>query len=199
MTFESYAGDVSDIESIVISWEMDIYGGQLVIDNDAVDPATGSYEFGAKISLDSDNTDVTTVNSSFAPVFTSTEVVNSGTFSLDGNDSDGIGDYSSEGADGMAVSGESVSSSGGDTVFSGVYSQYVSGPGGSANRTFDIGIVTEQYLNVTSDGGTEYAITPVNASGIVTLVYNLKTETIPEPSSMAMLALGGLALLRRKR
>lgn len=199
MNFDSYAGDLDDIESIVITWEMDIKDGFLVVDNDSPDPATGNYEFGASISVDGANTDVTILNNSFGAIFTATEVINSGSFSLAGNDGDGSNDYSPDGPDGISVDGQDVSGNGGDTINSMFYDQYVSGTGGSAGATFNIGITAEQYLNVTSNGGTEYAITPVNASGIVTLVYNLKPEAIPEPSSAAMLALGSLFFLRRKR
>lgn len=197
MTFNSYAGNLDDIESIEITWVMNIEDGFLVIDNDAPDPASGSYEFGASISVDGPATEVTMLNNEFKQIFTATEVINSGSFNLSGNVGDGPNDYSPDGPDGTSVTGSDVFGSGGDTVHSMFYDQYVSGPGGSAGSTFDIGIVTEQYLTVTSNGGTEYAITPVSASGLVKVVYNLKP--VPEPSSAAMLALGGLALLRRRR
>lgn len=197
MTFDSYEGDLDDIESIEIKWEMNIKDGYLVIDNDAVDPATGSYEFGASISVDGAATDVTMLNNSFDSIFTATEVINSGTFSLAGNQDDGPNDYSPDPPDGTSVTGADVTGNGGDTVNSMFYNQYVSGPGGSAGKTFNIGITTEQYLTVTSNGGTEYAITPVNAGGLVKVIYHLKP--VPEPSSAAMLALGSLVLLRRRR
>ncbi|MGB0774920.1 MAG: PEP-CTERM sorting domain-containing protein [Akkermansiaceae bacterium] len=198
MTFNSYAGDLSDIESIQISWTMEIQDGYLVIDNDAVESANGNYEFGASIGVNDAVTDVTLLDATFNAIFTSTEVVNSGTFSLSGNVGDGPNDFSADGPDGTGVTGSTVNGSGGGNVNSIFYGQYVSGNGGSADATFDIGISTEQYLIVNSNGGTEYAITPVNAIGEITLTYNL--VPVPEPTSMLMLLAGGcFTLLRRAR
>ncbi|MGD7652933.1 MAG: hypothetical protein ACQCXQ_06940 [Verrucomicrobiales bacterium] len=196
LTFDSFTGNLDDLTSVEIYWETEIYGGQLVIDNDSTSTATGSYEFGSVIVLNNSGTEVRTIDESFQSIFSDTQVINEGTFALAPNEGDSSYDYSADGPDGISITGESKTNSGGGTVSSFVYEDYVSGIGGTADSTFDLVFDTQQYLNVSSNGGTEYAITPVYSLGSVTLVYNY----VPEPvaPTMACLSLALLALRRRR-
>jgi hypothetical protein len=195
LTFDSYNGDLSHLMSIEVTWSMSITDGFLIIDNDALASANGTYDFGAQISINQGSTSVTLLDAALNPIFTNTNVTNSGTFNLEGNEGDGGNDFDSSGPDGISITGQPASSNGGANINDLFLAQFVSGLGGSAGATFDIAIQNQPYLNVTSNGGTEYAITPVKASGSVTVTYHL----VPEPGTVLLTSLGLLFSLRRRR
>ena len=73
---------------------------------------------------------------------------------------------------------------------------FTTGVGFEGTGTYDIDIDVDTWSTYGGAGGVEYAVTPPTTSGSVEVVY---TYFVPEPGTMALLALGGLALLRRRK
>lgn len=186
LTFNQFNGNVADLIGIEICYSLTVDGGQMVIDNDSNTAATVNAMFGAQ--LDVTSTDVGLVNGSFAPIFNSVTSTTNQTFNLAANVGDGIGDYDSTGPDGDSLAGALTTSTGGDTVFNGAWSGYL-GAG-----TFDLCVAADALATVGAVGGVEFATTPAQGSGTISVKYHLA----PEPST-ALLGLIGLVGLVGRR
>ncbi|MHC4984881.1 MAG: choice-of-anchor E domain-containing protein [Planctomycetota bacterium] len=153
-TFDQFddLGGTLTLVSIEILVELNIDGGQLILDNDGVDPAVGTYEFGAKSDISS--TDVSLLDAAAQPVVAELEALTLGAFNLAGNVGDGANDFDPSAPDGMQVDGGPLSDS-------------------------DDGFIGAAYF----------------ASYIGVSTYDID----PEPATMGLLSIGGLALLRRKK
>jgi len=184
--FDDQSGSLT-LQSIEVIFSVTVTGGQLVLDNDGDDPASGTFEFGAKGSISS--TDVSLVDGSSQPVTDELESIHSQAFSLDGNVGDGSGDYDPSSPDGMSYDGGTENDSDSGFVGSHVFGQY------TGTSTYDITASLSQWQDFGGISGIEWAVSPVSASGSVRVIYNY----IPEPASLGLLCLGGLALIRRRR
>jgi len=184
--FDDQGGTLT-LQSISVSVLLNVQGGQVTLDNDGEEVASGSYEFGGKGDISS--TDVSLLDASFQPVTAEVAALTTGGFNLDANVGDGPGDYDPTPPDGMLISGTSQSDSDSGFIASSLFSQYI-GAG-----TFDIDVSIDQWADFGGVSGIEWAVTPVTAGGEVTVVYNY----VPEPATMSLLAIGGLVALRRRR
>ncbi len=189
LTFNQFddAGGTLTLQSIQVIFSLEVQGGQLVLDNDGELAASGSYEFGAKGDISS--TDVSLVNASFLPVTSELGAVHGDSFSLAANIGDGAGDYDPNGPDGMEYNGSTENDSDSGYISPLVFADYI------GTGTYDIDADVTQWQDFGGVSGIEWAVNPVSASGCVKVIYNY----IPEPATLSVLALGGLALIRRRK
>jgi opacity protein-like surface antigen len=184
--FDDQGGTLT-LQSIQVTISMQVCDGQLVLDNDGEQAASGTFEFGAKADIAS--TDVSLVDSTLQPVTAELEAIHTGSFSLDANVGDGLNDYDSSAPDGMLYTGGTEADSDTGMIASAAFPGYI------GTGTYDIDVSATQWSDFGGVSGIEWAVSPVTASGTVTVTYCY----VPEPASMGLLSLGGLALLRRRR
>jgi hypothetical protein len=115
--------------------------------------------------------------------------------SLQADDGDaeagGTAFFSYVGSDYGAYNGGAVS----DATAGYVASTWWSGYTAAGAGTFTIKVTANQVSDYSALGGCQAQIDPLNVLGTVIVTY----EYTPEPASLSVLALGGLALLGRKR
>ena len=192
LTFNEFddLGGTRTLDSIEVLFGLGIDGGQLNLDNDGDQPASGTFEFGAKGDLSSG--DVALLDVAFQPVTAELESFHSQAFALDANVGDGPLDYDPSPPDGMQYNGGPKSDSDSGFISPTVHSQYV------GSGTYDIIAQVKQWQDFGGVSGIEWAVTPVTAAGEVTVIYRY-SPAIPEPASLGLLAFGGLAALGRRR
>ena len=168
--FDDLGGTLT-LQSIEVFFELSIEDGILVLDNDGELGASGPYEFGGTGSISS--TDVPLIDAGFNPVVTDLGAYHTGTFNLDGNVGDGVGDFDPSAPDGIEidfVSGvETISDAGliAETAWGGGDVGYL------GSGTFDILVDVSQFVNTGSVGGIEYAVTPGPGFGDLQVTYIL--------------------------
>ena len=188
LTFDQFddQGGTLPLLSVEIIVTLNVNGGQLILDNDGVDPAAGTFEFGAKGNISS--VDVALLNALSQPVTNEVSAVHTAGFNLAGNVGDGPNDFDPTPPDGMQYDGgpKTDASSG---IVGGAYHGGYIGTG-----TFDIKASIAQWADFGGVSGIEWAVTPVTSSGTVQVIY-----TIPEPAAMMLLVSGGAVVLLRRR
>jgi len=182
--FDNLDGTLT-LQSIQVLLELEVSGGSMILDNDGVDPAAGTFEFGAKGIISS--TDVSLLDDSIDPVTGVVEAMHSGTFSLTGNQGDGQTDFDPTNPDGMQYYGSVEFDSDAGFITQLVFSDYI------GTGTFDIEVGVTQWQDFGGISGIEWAIAPVSAAGKVEVIYNY----VPEPATMAFLSIGLLICRRR--
>ncbi|MDD5134635.1 MAG: PEP-CTERM sorting domain-containing protein [Phycisphaerae bacterium] len=185
--FDTHGG-IWVLDSVKVTLNLQTSGGELRLDNDSDNPASGNFEFGAKGSISS--SDVPLLNSSYIAIPGTVNAYHSGSFNLAANVGDIGGDYDSSPPDGMLYTGGIETDSKFGFVGSGLWASY------QGTGTYDIDYEVLQWLNYGSIGGIEYAVTPVTANGNVEVIYEY--HVVPEPMTIGLLAMGGMALIRRK-
>lgn len=185
--FDDLGGTLT-LQSIQVSVLLNVGGGRFILDNDGEQGASGTFEFGAKGDISS--TDVSLVDATLQPVTAELQAVHSQSFSLDPNQGDGPNDFDPSSPDGLQYDGGAETDSDSGFIGSLVFSQYI------GTGTYDIDVDVTQWQDFGGISGIEWAVTPVTASGNVTVKY----DYIPEPASMSVVCLGGvLTFLRRRR
>jgi hypothetical protein len=179
-------GGTRTLSSIEVILDLNVDGGQLILDNDGIDPAAGLFEFGGKATLSS--TDV-----ALGGVPGTAAALHSDTFNLAGNIGDGPTDYDPSAPDGMIYLGGPESDSKSGFVNSLFWTAGTKGFIGTG--TYIVDLDATQWSQYGSIGGIEYAVTPVVAGGSVKVIYTY----VPEPASLSLLGLGAAALLKRGR
>jgi len=189
LTFDKFddQGGTLTLLSIEVIHTLNVNGGQLILDNDGVDPAVGTFIFGAAGAISS--LDVSLLDSLLQPVTGQLSATHSGPFNLAGNVGDGAADYDPSPPDGMQYNGGVKTDSDSGFISSTVFAQYT-GAG-----TYDIKAGVNQGAAFGGLSGIEWAVTPVTSSGEVTVIYNY----VPEPATLSLLGISGLAMIRRRR
>ncbi len=189
MTFDKFDPALGTLNYVKLTLSLEVVSGGFVADNDSTSPATVSYTWLIVAGLISSDVFI-----SPAVGFTMSDTV---LVSLDGDpDYDGTNDPQAAIIDGTApdghvldITGESDSSSQFMAVGAAMNS-YI-GPG-----TFDIDLTAIRDFEISGGSGVEGGYTNMLADGFVEVEY---CYTVPEPMTMSLLALGGLAVVRRKR
>ena len=189
LTFDEFddLGGTLTLTSIQVSVSLSAIGGQLILDNDGESSASGSFDFGAKGDISS--TDVSLLDAGLFPVTSEVQAGHNQAFSLDPNTGDGPSDFDPTAPDGLQYNGGTETDSDSGLISGTVFNQYI------GTGTYDIDVDVTQWQDFGGLSGIEWAVTPVSASGNVTVIYNY----IPEPATLGLLSLGALALLRRRR
>lgn len=188
LTFNQFDIDPAHILSVKYTVELDIAGGNLTVDNDGVDGAIVDVELGASAELSS--TDVTLLNDMLNPVVDEVELVTTDTLNLAGNDGDDDTTFDPNGGpDEGSIDGGMQSGMSMGFINSMFFGQY------AGMGTFDILVDVDQVLDFGSQSGVSGGFTPVQASGKVKIEVTL----IPTPATAAMLGMGGLVAVRRRR
>jgi len=165
--------------------EATIENGVLEVDNDGLDTAVINVaELGAAVTLSS--TDIALALPSVAPVTTTS-------FNLAANNGDDDSNFNSEPGDPDygRLDGSMVTDSD-NAFFNQPLASIFEGAG-----TFDIDYDALAIFNTGGVGGVSFAGTPVDIDLKVTVIYTY--EIIPAPGAAALLGLGGLVAVRRRR
>jgi len=196
LTFNQFDNQDGFLSLLSIEVVMDLYAldGRVVLDNDGELPGSGTFTLGASGSIFS--TDVALLDASSQPIIAELSAVHSQPFNLAANVGDGPGDWDPSGPDGLQYDGDVESDSGSGLVAQGLFGEYI------GTGTFEIGAAISQQQDFDGLSGIEWSISPVNASGNVTVTYEY--EAVPEPASILVwsllcLTVGSVALRRYRR
>lgn len=187
LTFNQFNGLIADLISIEVSMELNVDGGLLIMDNDSPNNAHVDAHIGADGAIMS--VDVALLDCAFQPVVANVMAETIQSFDLAPNIGDGANDFDPSPPDGAQLNGGAATDSDNGFVCNTFWGGYV-GPG-----TFDIDANIDQFFDYGAVSGVEIGYTPVTADGTVTVVYNF----VPEPATIGLLVIGGLAMLRRRR
>ena len=187
-------GDTWVLQSIQISFTLESSGGRLILDNDNDYAVSGIFEFGSKGDI-SPTTDVILKDSSSNPIPGQADAYHSEPFSLAANLGDGVGDYSPVSPDGLLYNGKIETSIKSGFVGSDFWTAGTNGFLGTGTYDIDYSII--RWADHNGSGQIEYAITPVNVNGLLTVVYTY--DVVPEPATIILLALGTFTFLRKKK
>ena len=188
LTFDQFddLGGTLSLLSVEVIVTLNVIDGRLILDNDGIDPASGTFEFGAKCNISS--VDVALLNALSQPVTTELSAIHTGGFSLAGNVGDGPNDFDPTPPDGMQYDGGPQADSDSGFIGSAYHPAYI------GTGTFDIKVSVAQWADFGGVSGIEWAVTPVSSGGTVQVIY-----TVPEPAAMMLLASGGAVVLMRRR
>lgn len=181
LTFNQFNGDFADLIGICITLEITAVGGQAIVDNDGAQAGTATVDFGVEGTLSAP-----VVNLFPTP---SVAVASTNMFNLAPDDGDGPLNVDGNGPDGAVVPGVNGSDSDTVDINAAFWSDY------AGNGTFDIVAEIDTLFDIFGISGVEGSFSPPSVEGSVTVEYKL----IPAPASAALLGLGGLAAVRRRR
>jgi hypothetical protein len=191
--FNTYGGTLA-LQSIQVLLYLETSGGELILDNDGALPASGTFQFGAVGNLNS-TTDVILLNSSFLSIPDKVGAYYSQPFSLSADNGDGLSVYDPTPPDGLSYSGILEAGVKSGSVGNAFWSAGTKGFLGTGTYKINYSII--QWLDYGGIGGIQYAITPVSATGHVTIAYNY--SYVPEPTTIILLTVGAFVFLKRKR
>ncbi len=191
LTFDKFddLGGTLTLQSVKVKMELEISNGSATVDNDGVDPASVTIEFGASGAISS--SDVPLLDAGFQPVTSDVDVFTAGNYNLSANDSDPDGQFDNDnGPDNATLNVVPDSDMDMGFIAPSLISNYV-----GAGATFDVLVEVDTLFNILGQGGVAGSFVPVSASGNVMITY----EYIPAPGVMGLAGLAGLAAARRRR
>jgi hypothetical protein len=189
LVFDKFDSTLGTLTSVQITANLNSSGGDLIMDNDSEEAASGTFSFGADANFAASEG---FVDGSFQPVIAPLNATFTGAVNLDPNIGDGPLDFDPTGPDGTQYLGAALSDSDSGFLSSALFAAWT-----GTGDTVTIGVAASQVSDVSATGGVEIAYTPIAIAGDVTVVYNY--ATVPEPSSSALLTLGAIGLAARRR
>lgn len=194
LTFNQFdtQGGTLTLQSVWVNITLTSSGGSLKLDNDGAGSAVGSVEFGAQASI---TPSISMVNDNLMQLFPTGALKATGGagLSLSADDGDtevnGTDFFSYAGTDYGSYTGGQVTDTASGFVTALAFGQY------KGTGTYTVSVNTTQVANYGALGGAQAQIDPLTTSGSVEIVYTY----VPEPATMSLLALGGLAMLRRRK
>ena len=177
VTLDKYTG-ASPLTGVKITLSLTVYDGRFEFDNDSDSAATVVVDLDVPAAMYSN--DVT-----LPSIMTVTDVYDQ-TVNLGANDGDNKRAIDVGGGDYESLNTGTITSSVVWNVSAANFAEYI-GPG-----TFDVSINVSELLEITADRGVAFSTIPVLAEGFVSVEY------IPEPATIAILALGGFAVRKRR-
>jgi len=186
LTFNSFNTSLGTLTKVTIDVDVTVTSGTALVDNDGNQPAAADVDAGAK-SVVSSGGEV-----AFGTNITA-EALKNALFNLTADDGDGGGiDPSPTDGASLDVSG----ANGSDTRVVTAAIQLASFTDTISGPDFDIDVDSTSVVNISATG-VAGGFTTIEALGDVKITYEY--TPIPEPASMALMGLGGLALIRRRR
>ncbi|OHB59437.1 MAG: hypothetical protein A2173_04965 [Planctomycetes bacterium RBG_13_44_8b] len=171
------------LTSVEITFNLQITGGSLILDNDSDSNICGTLEFGSLGSISSSEVNL--------PASSLTNhVFYSQPFSLDANDlNDNKAYYDPTPPDGMQYNGDNKSGNVQGLVDTMVWDTYI------GTGKYDITVSILPWIDCGNFDNLQYCVvTPINTNGYIEVVYNY----IPEPTTITLLAISALSFLTRK-
>lgn len=167
------------LNSVTLMLDVDTDSGSIAWDNEAGSPSDVTLGIGAEVTATGPATLVVVV----MPLQTGSAI------GIAADEvADGAGDFL--GLDAFSVTGGSGNDSDNTTLFSG-FGAYIGT--GTFSTTISSGVSTSLS---TSGGWGPINPSPGQFDGTLSVIYDY---TVPEPATMSLLAVGGLAALRRRR
>ncbi len=191
LTFDSFDTSLGTLDSVEIIADLLITGGTAQVDNESPSTATVTVEFDA-------DADLMSAGEVFMPAVNAVASVTQNLL-LDPDDGDGASIDPSP-TDGATI--PIVSTTGLDSALmvranGGIEALQVSTfEDISAGADYVIMLDSGTVFSISGASGVAGGFTPASVSGDVTVKYNY---TVPEPMTMSLLAIGGAALLRRRK
>jgi hypothetical protein len=173
------------LTSVEITFNLQITGGSLILDNDSDSNIYGTFEFGSLGSISSSQ-----VNLPASSLIN--QVFYSQAFSLDANDlNDHKNDYNPTPPDGITYNYNGNNESGDVSGF--VDDTFWDDYTGTGKYNITVDILPWIYCG-DFDNLEYFAITPISTNGYVEVVYTY----IPEPATITLFCAGILAFRKRK-
>ncbi|MFC5050146.1 PEP-CTERM sorting domain-containing protein [Rubritalea spongiae] len=193
---EKFDSSLGTLTGVNVHYTITSSGGLAQYDNEA-GSATGSIDVshGVTSSLNSGSTPL--VNNGFSTSWSNLEIQSSESgVVLGANDGDGAG-VQSTGSDYYEFSPAGGTLNTNSDIYTGAIGAYA---GNSGEYLPVITVVTGQSLTTTADGAVSTGSSPSIVNGLLTITYTYDSVVaVPEPSSTALLGLGGMALILRRR
>ncbi len=189
-TFDQFdtQGGTRVLTAVTISLTQNSWGGHYACDNDGTESAAIEVQHGTSGRLSATYAIPNPVGNTIYAITTANET-------LSANDLDATGAYNWDGGpDNFALNGPessnplTASSSGSLTSSMEAY---------IGTGTLSINYISNQASSISTAGAVAYEGVYATAQGFVTVIYTY--EIVPEPTSMALLALGCFAVALRRR
>ena len=185
LTFDSFDTSLGTLLSVQILADVEVTAGEFLVDNDSPSTATVDISYGIDATLISGGEVLFPAVSAMAGGATS--------LTLDPDDGDGAP------IDGTPTDGATFSMVGATDSDSALINtpgvQLASFLDTNAGADYIINMQTTQDFSISGASGVDGGFRSADAQGEVTVIYNY----VPEPATMGLLSLGGLAILRRRR
>jgi hypothetical protein len=194
LVFNQFDPASGTLQTVRVDLLLEISGGTLSVDNDGPEPVTTSAQLGVTGQIRS--TDVRLIDESMNPIFGDANplTVATGTvFELASDDGD-LDLFEPAGPDGGSYTGGDLSTIDGALLNPEIITDFIGT--GILTMVADLDPYVDFGMGAPLTGQSD----PVTVYANVILTYDmtLANEVVPEPSGLLLLALGGIAICRRR-
>lgn len=189
LSFNQFDPSLGTLLSVKVKLTLNVSGGALGVDNESPSVASGSASFGANATIT--GVGVTLLDNAFNPVTGAASAVNNYMYTLQPDDGDNPLAFDLGGTDSQTFNGLPAS----DMKMGFINPLFFAGFTGVG--TYGIDVNATQVFTLTDASGISRFASPLIGDGNVMVIYEY--EPIPAPGAMALVALGGLLVARRRR